>query len=75
MYIRFSASKEANETQDIVNLRIDAASVSRHRSSNQISEESKVTGIIADNQILHFINRLNQAKKRRPHFYGVAFHF
>jgi len=52
MCIRFSANKKANETQGMVNLRIKAASVSRHWSSNQISEGSKVTGIIADNQIL-----------------------
>jgi len=52
MYIRFSASKKAKETPDMVNLRIEAASVSPHRSSNQISEGSKLTGIMADNQII-----------------------
>jgi len=57
MDVRFSASKEAKETQDMVNLRIEAASVSHHRSSNQISEGSKVTGIIADNQNIIFKRR------------------
>ena len=35
----------------MLNLRIEATSVFGHRSSNLISKESKVTGIIADNHI------------------------
>ena len=33
----------------MLNLRIEATSVTGHRSSNLISKESKVTSIIADN--------------------------
>ena len=35
----------------MVNTSIAGTSVTRHRSSSQISKEKEVTGIIADNQI------------------------
>jgi len=35
----------------MVNTSITMTSVTRHRSSNQVSKESRVTGMIANNQI------------------------
>ena len=58
MYIRFCASMESKAKKNMLNLRIEATSacpattgVFGHRSSDQISKESKVTDIIADNHI------------------------
>lgn len=42
----------------MLNLKIEATSVIGHWSSNLISKESKVTGIIADNQIKYKLKAL-----------------
>lgn len=57
----------------MLNFRIKATSVFGHRSSNQISKGSKVTGFIADNHIRKYF-QLDYCHKflfRRTYFFHV----
>jgi hypothetical protein len=52
----------------MVNTSIDGTSVTRHRSSSQISKEKEVAGIISDNQI-NLITKLKFFQICWDHFF------
>ncbi len=61
MSIHFSASKEIKAIAVVVNVWIEVTSVTRHRSSDQLSKEILVSGKIEDNQIVFFIMEYSHA--------------